>query len=426
MKPSVSKFVKKSLAWTLLVSLSCITAAFDSAAQSTTVNTAARMRLVKTLRGSPRNAPLVPASTPTWTLLFPTYSDPDLFFATALSEHSAVYDPGSNAMIVFGGLDQNNVPQNSVLVESNANGSAGLQAGVWSELNPAVVPPARIFHSAVYDQANNRMIVFGGCADLNCDIPLNDTWVLSNANGLGGVPVWTQLSPSSSLPTAREGHNAVYDAANNRLIVYSGAGAGFASLSDVWVLSHANGIGGTPTWSQLSPAGNTPDAVDGSTAVYDPGSNSMIVFGGGDFVNSVWTLSNANGMTGTPTWTNLIANGALGAPKPRIAAQAVYDPSTNRMTIFGGNGDFGYLTPDWDIGTYADTWVLTNANGSGGIPAWTQLHPKSPGDGPLLPGTRTWFSAVRDPGTNSMIIFGGISIEAAYGSPWVLSHANGL
>jgi hypothetical protein len=29
------------------------------------------------------------------------------------------------------------------------------------------------------------MIVFGGCADLYCDVPLNDTWVLSNAIGLG-------------------------------------------------------------------------------------------------------------------------------------------------------------------------------------------------------------------------------------------------
>jgi hypothetical protein len=46
-------------------------------------------------------------------------------------------------------------------------------------------PPARAFHSAVQDQTNNRMIVFGGCADVYCDVPLNGTWVLSNAIGLG-------------------------------------------------------------------------------------------------------------------------------------------------------------------------------------------------------------------------------------------------
>jgi len=75
---------------------------------------------------------------------------------------------------------------------------------------------------------------------------------------------------------------------------------------------------------------------------------------------------------------------------------------------------------------FNDVWVLANANGSGGTPAWTQLHPKFAGDGLILPGSRTWFSAVRDPGTNSMIIFGGISFEAGYVIPWVLSHANGL
>jgi hypothetical protein len=96
------------------------------------------------------------------------------------------------------------------------------------------------------------------------------------------------------------------------------------------------------------------------------------------------------------------------------------------MTIYGGNGDFGYTNPDFDIGCFSDVWVLANANGSGGSPVWTQLHPKSAGDGPILPGSRAFFSAVRDAGTNSLIIFGGVNIEAAYGSTWVLSHANGL
>ena len=135
-----------------------------------------------------------------------------------------------------------------------------------------------------------------------CDIPLNDTWVLSNANGLGGTPAWTELSPTGSLPSPRGYHNAVYDATSNRMIVYSGEGAGNSSLSDIWVLSNANGLGGTPAWTQLSPTGNTPDAQDQSAAVYDPTTNTLIVFGGGNYVNSVWTLSNGNGLTGTPAW----------------------------------------------------------------------------------------------------------------------------
>jgi hypothetical protein len=347
--------------------------------------------------------------------------------STNLESHSAVYDPGTNSMIVFGGADGNFVLQNNVLVNSDANGSGSLGAGSWSELSLSYpVPPPRISHSAVYDQTNNRMIVFGGCADLYCFLPLNDTWVLSSANGSGGTPTWTQLTPTGAAPSPRYDHNAVYDATNNRMIVYSGEDANSVGLSDVWVLSNANGLGGTPAWTQLSPTGGPADAIDGSTGVYDPATNTMIVFGGYPFVNSVWTLSNANGLSGTPAWTNLIATGKAGSPPVRWGAQAIYDSTTNRMTIYGGTGDFGTTNPDFDFGAYGDAWVLTNANGHGGSPVWAQLHPKWEGDGNVQPGARFYHTAVRDPGTNSMIIFGGQTIESIYSQPWVLSHANGL
>jgi len=422
---------KKSLSTLLtrifLVGLTLTAAAPDSVAQAPSgpsLGPAARLRLLaqRGHNSQPNQSSQAPTSGPTWTVVFPGFNDPDV--NTNLYGHSAVYDSGSNTMIVFGGLNPIAVPNNYVLLETNANGSGGLQGGAWSELGMSFVPPARAFHSAVYDQANNRMIVFGGCADTECLLPLNDTWVLSNANGVGGTPAWTELSPSGPLPSPRSFHNAVYDATHNRMIVYSGA-INNTALTDAWVLSNANGLGGTPAWTQLSPTGGTPDAYWQSTAVYDPTTNVMIVFGGGDWANSVWTLSNANGLTGTPAWTNLIANGAPGSPKGRVGAQVIYDSTSNRMTIFSGNGDFGYNNPDFDFGMFTDVWVLANANGTGGSPVWSQLHPKSAGDGVIQPGGRDFFTAVRDPGTNSMIIFGGANIEAVYSSPWVLSHANG-
>ena len=255
-------------------------------------------------------------------------------------------------MIVFGGIDGSITLQNDVLRDSNANGSGGFEAGTWSELNLYYpVPPPRDFHSAVYDQTNNRMIVFGGCADVYCFAPLNDTWVLSNANGSGGTPAWTQLTPSGTLRIPREFQNAVYDATNNRMIVYSGdnGGPNFSSFSDVWVLTNANGLGGTPAWTELLPTGGPPDAIDGSTAVYDPTTNTLIVFSGGNFLNSVWTLSNANGLGGTPVWANLIANGKAGSPRGRYDAAAIYDSTTNRMTIYGGTADGGLTNPDFDF-----------------------------------------------------------------------------
>jgi hypothetical protein len=55
-----------------------------------------------------------------------------------------------------------------------------------------------------------------------------------------------------------------------------------------------------------------------------------------DSTAGVWTLTNANGLGGTPAWTllNVPANG----PSGRAAFTAVYDPGSNRMMVFGGSG----------------------------------------------------------------------------------------
>ena len=130
------------------------------------------------------------------------------------------YDPASNRMIVFGGRDREGKNLNDVWVLVGAN---GIGAHQWVELiknGAAGSPPARSGHSTVYDSANNRLIVFGGCGGY-CVPVLNDVWVLSNANGLGGTPVWTQL-PLPNGPAARTNAAASYDAVNNRLIVFGG------------------------------------------------------------------------------------------------------------------------------------------------------------------------------------------------------------
>jgi len=430
MRPQVSRSLRTSLNWIVLISLTHVVTPVDSVAQGILglrPPGVARMSRERSSRGLSQTAPQTALGSPfpTWTQVFPAINDYDS--PPFRGAHSAVYDPGSNTMIVYGGADGNLALSSNVLIDTNANGSGGVFAGAWSDLIVSgVFPPPRANHTAVYDQTNNRMIVFAGCGDPFCTfLPLNDTWVLTHANGLGGTPAWIELSPSGTLPNPRMYHNAVYDAANNRMIVFSGDNQ-VAAFSDVWVLTNANGLGGTPAWTQVSPTGGPPDAFDSSTAVYDPVSNTMIVFGGGAFVNSVWTLSHANGLGGIPAWTNLIANGKTGSPPGRIDAKAIYDSASNRMTIYGGNSGGGTISPDFDYVALGDVWVLANANGLGGTPAWTQLHPKVAGDGAILPIGRDYFSAVRDPGTNSMIILGGDTTEGIYLSTWALSHANGL
>jgi hypothetical protein len=350
---------------------------------------------------------------------------------------TTVYDPNSNRIILFGGFLANpgmrNFRLNDVWILTNANGTETVPP-TWSNPIPNKPgdpnsPQIRYNHSAVYDVANKRMIIYGGCT-AGCLPIANDVWILSNADGVQGPPTWQQLPTVGGPPAAREGHQAVYDPVTNSMIVWAGtdgnAFCGPHAYSNVWVLSNANGMGGTPMWTKLStlPTGVAPAGESFSTAVYDSSNNIMIVFGGSGKVgtnpcqstNAVWTLSNANGMDKTvkPTWKRLLPQGAV--PPPREQHVAVYEPSSNTMTIFGG--DFTNHQAGHPRTLQGDTWKLSNANGMGGTPMWTLLTDLSNDPGGPAPSFR-WNGGTIDT-ANHLMMFGGSSNEGPLWSTWVL------
>ena len=318
-------------------------------------------------------------------------------------------------MIFFGGSPD--APSNLNDVFWLENASSVNRYLSWQPVNPTGVRPApRLQQSAVYDSANSRMIVFGG--GLGRTSPcVNDVWVLSNANGAAGSPAWIRSNPTGAQPIPRERHTAVYDPNSNnsnRMIIFSGNDCFSTSYNDVWVLSNANGLTGTPAWTQLTPTGASPSARYGASAVYDPTSNIMIVYGGeasGTFPGDLWILSHANGIGGTPAWTQLTPSGP---PPGRAYHSAVYDTASNRMTVFAGESN----------GFFSDAWVLSSANGIGETPAWKQLSPS----GSVPPTPRGGHTAVYDPTSNVMTIFGGIIDSQAIpvSDVFALQHANGL
>jgi hypothetical protein len=324
---------------------------------------------------------------------------------------SAVFDPISGRMIVFGGGSLTPLTDlNDVWWLVNPDGP-GLG---WVQAKPTGAKPAlRVGHSGVYDSVNDRMTIFAG--GLGQASPCaNDTWVLNHAAGVSGTPSWTQLSPSGGPPSPRLRFSAVYDPGTNHMIVFGGNDCFSGDFSDVWILSNANGIGGTPAWSQLFPSGGSPGARQAHTAIYDSASNSMIVFGGSatsSAQNDTWILSNANGNGGTPVWTQLSPSGSL--PPGRDQQVAVYDQANKRMTIYGGN-DTG--------GIFSDSWVLSNADGTTGTPTWAQIGPITGAP------ARTAAVAIYIPATNKMTVFGGDSVSGTTQSnaAFVLSKANGL
>jgi hypothetical protein len=239
-------------------------------------------------------------------------------------------------MIVFAGAQGVASPSpclNDVNVLEYATGVGGTAA--WDLQNPIGGPPRpRYGHTAVYDADDNLMIVFGG-SDCSATY-FNDVWVLRNANGQGGTPAWSQLIPDGAAPVPRAFTSAVYDSTNSRMIVFGGFNGNY--LGDLWVLVNANGMGGTPVWIQVSPGGSTPSPRQGHSAVYEAATNRMIVFGGQTGgqtrVAEAWVLSNANGLRGSPSWSLMAPNTAT--PQARSLHSAVFVPTSSKMIIFGG------------------------------------------------------------------------------------------
>ncbi len=249
----------------------------------------------------------------------------------------------------------------------------------WTLQHPTGTAPAgRYAHSMVYDSARDRLIVFGG-RDAS-PTPFGDAWALD----LSGPLAWTQLTPAGAAPTARFGHEAVYDPVRDRMIVFGGYDGAFQN--DTWALSFA----GTPTWTQLTPAGTPPSTRDFPTLVYDPVADRVVMFGGNELnggpvqpTADTWQLT----LAGTPAWSLLATAGS--APSPRLLHKSFYDPVRGRLVLMGGTNSASWFN---------DVYALTLT----GVPTWTHILPGGP-----LPALRSDHVFVYDAAADRALVFGG-------------------
>jgi galactose oxidase-like protein len=317
--------------------------------------------------------------------------DPDAGTDTAGLDGS-VGDGDADARIDATGSDGSVVKGQAADASANPCGDHPL----WTQLAPSgTAPVGRVYHSAIMDTSNGRMVVFGGeSARMGTFYGLADSWALTQGPGAG----WSSLNPAGAAPSARDGASAVYDPVRQRLVLFGGSDAPSSRLNDVWLLD----LGAAAAWSKASPTGTPPTPRTLQMAIYDEAQQRLIVFGGDDGLggvlkNDVWALS----MSGSPTWTQLFPTGP--APPAREFGSVVYDAAHTRAIVFGGEGPLPFNTPgsptlDSGSPTLNDVWALSLS----GAPAWTRLTPTGAG-----PVARWEHAAVYDSACQQMIVFGG-------------------
>lgn len=372
--------------------------------------------------------PILPASTP------------------LVTDSGVAFDGNANLLLSFGGYDTNGFETDAM---SAWNGA------LWTTLQPAVRPSARVAPAMAADRARNRVVLYGGTQSW---APLADTWEFD------GV-AWTQLA--SSGPSAR--HTSIaYDAARQRVVMAGGVAANGQLLDETfewsgsqwlasnplpramsvlacseaatvvigtrqgelwrrsgtsWLALHsvvqpqalgaaravdpATGLlvlrepqlgGGTWTWNGTWQARGTAGPAARYYAAMAPYAGGMLLFGGVD--TAMLPLSAVYDETwhwNGSAWTQLLL---ANAPPHRSGHSMVAIGAT--VLLFGGNTAAGEVN---------DTWRF-----QAGV--WTQLQPAQ------APGPRSRAALVYDSARQRAVLFGGQATGLPIGETWEWDGSN--
>lgn len=340
--------------------------------------------------------------------------------------HSAVYDPVSDRVLVYGGVTFGSAtpPSSQYLSEVWA---LWLAFDAWSQIAPTGVPPGgREGHGAIWDPVRNRMLVFGGHFEAGDRGFWNDTWELGFENG----PAWHPLATAGAAPGARSAFGTVYDPIRRRMLVHGGVNAASGiEPDDLWALA----LDGSPEWTAVA----TENALRGRSYpvdVYDPVADRLLACGGAGYAQA-----SELPLAGPARWSPVLPTRPPGGPSPRSTHAVVHDPRRDRFIMIGGNyasadSAVWYFAPDstapWQAragpatpgiyfdGEYSramahdstgDRVLLFDGYQAWSCPAagpqeWTRLGPHVP-SAPLQVG---WGAAVAlDTRRNRLIVSGG-------------------
>ena len=133
-----------------------------------------------------------------------------------------IYDQTTQKVVLFGGTTANLATLNDTWTW---NGTT------WTQQFPASAPSARNGAALAYDPGLAAVLLFGGAVGICCSNNVNDTWTWNGTN-------WTQIFPSSTLPSSRNTPGMVYDSSSKVVLLFGGQASNVV-LGDTWRLTLA-------------------------------------------------------------------------------------------------------------------------------------------------------------------------------------------
>ncbi|MBI5601003.1 MAG: hypothetical protein HY944_05515 [Gemmatimonadetes bacterium] len=213
-------------------------------------------------------------------------------------------------------------------------------------------PRPRWMFGAAFDPAHDRWFVHGGAQGWSSPCA-NDTWVLDHASALTSEPAWRAVRTRGPLPPPRAAFEMALDRTRRKLIIFGGNDCIKESFSDVWVLSFDDSTFATGSWSQLLPdtVGRHPAGRFGYAATYNEAKGQLFIFGGSSpqhrATSDLWVLDHADGDSGTPSWRPV---NCIGEAPQLSSPAAAFDIASDLWTFFGGSDDAGTSRRDlWQL-----------------------------------------------------------------------------